>query len=156
MVTFWNEEGGHQWVREMDHYDTMLAPCGRRVLDAAMLAPGERVLDVGCGSGAMTLDAARAPGNAGHAVGIDLLTGAGLTNVQIEGASDPLTFGSSVDDVVAFLETDTLGRRLFTDKDPAAVRQALEAIRVVLQPYASADGVVLEGAYWVVTATKVE
>ena len=55
-----------------DHYDTMLAPCGRRVLDAAILAPGERVLDVGCGSGAMTLDAARALGPGGRAVGIDL------------------------------------------------------------------------------------
>lgn len=273
MVTFWNEEGGDQWVREMDHYDTMLAPCGRRVLDAAMLAPGERVLDVGCGTGAMILDAARALEPAGRAVGIDLsapmleaarrrakeagldveflqadaqtttfselfnavisrfgvmffddpsaafanidralrpggrvafacwqemlsnewvrvpaltaveyvgvpdlpppgapgpfsladpdlvrelLTGAGLTDLEIDAASDPLNLGSSVDEVVAILETDTLGRRLFAEKDPVAVRQALEAIRVALEPYASADGVVLGGAYWVVTAAKAE
>lgn len=273
MVTFWNEEGGRQWVRERDRYDVMLAPCGRRVLDVASPVPGERVLDVGCGNGATTLDVARRVGPGGRVVGIDLsgpmlevarrriadegldveflqadaqtanfsepfasvisrfgvmffdnpaaafanlaealgpggrvvfacwqdmmsnewmrvpamtaveyvgvpdvpppgapspfsladpsvvqelLTGAGFTDIRIDAASDALTLGRDPDEVMAFFETDTLGRRLFADKDPAAVSQALEAIRVALQPYASTDGVVLGSAYWVASAVKDE
>ncbi len=32
---------------------------------------------------------------------------------------DRLTLGRDVDDVVSFLETNSLGRRLFAEKDPA-------------------------------------
>jgi SAM-dependent methyltransferase len=68
----WNsgEDGAH-WVAEKQRYDRMLAPFLDMLLDAAMLAEGEDLLDVGCGSGATTLAAAPlvAPG---RAVGIDL------------------------------------------------------------------------------------
>ena len=49
-----------------------LAPAHTALLAAAALAPGERVLDVACGTGLVTLRAARAVGPAGLAVGIDL------------------------------------------------------------------------------------
>jgi SAM-dependent methyltransferase len=42
------------------------------MLDAAALKPGERVLDVGCGNGATTIEAARRVRPGGVAVGIDL------------------------------------------------------------------------------------
>jgi ubiquinone/menaquinone biosynthesis C-methylase UbiE len=41
------------------------------VLDAAELQPGQRVLDVGCGSGDVTLLAARRVGPRGLALGVD-------------------------------------------------------------------------------------
>ena len=72
MVEFWNERGGRQWVRERDRYDAMLASCGRRLFEAVELRPGERVLDVGCGNGATTLEAAALVGPQGTALGVDL------------------------------------------------------------------------------------
>jgi hypothetical protein len=61
-----------QWVAEAGRYDTMLAPFGQAVLAAASLSPGERVADVGCGNGALTIDAARRVGTDGMALGIDI------------------------------------------------------------------------------------
>src|SRR5216683_2228278 len=49
----------------------MLGPFTAMILGAAALSPGDRVLDVGCGCGAITLDAARAVAP-GRSVGIDL------------------------------------------------------------------------------------
>jgi ubiquinone/menaquinone biosynthesis C-methylase UbiE len=42
-----------------------------RVLDAAQVAPRERVLDVGCGTGALAIAAARRVGQHGTVVGMD-------------------------------------------------------------------------------------
>lgn len=44
---------------------------GRRLVDIAAIAPGERVLDVGCGRGAVLFPAAEAVGPAGAVQGID-------------------------------------------------------------------------------------
>lgn len=43
----------------------------RRVLDAARLRPGDRVLDIGTGTGAAALQIARRVGETGHVLGID-------------------------------------------------------------------------------------
>jgi ubiquinone/menaquinone biosynthesis C-methylase UbiE len=50
-------------------------PLGRRLVQAAALQPGWRVLDVGCGRGATLIPAAEAVGAAGEVVGIDLAPG---------------------------------------------------------------------------------
>lgn len=42
-----------------------------RMLDAADVAPGERVLDVGCGTGTLAIAAARRVGERGTVVGVD-------------------------------------------------------------------------------------
>lgn len=42
------------------------------LLDSAALAPGERVLDVACGTGLVTLPAARAVGPNGQVIGVDI------------------------------------------------------------------------------------
>ena len=55
-------------------YDTALpffARFGRRLVEVAAVAPGERVLDVACGNGASLLPAAQAVGPGGRALGID-------------------------------------------------------------------------------------
>jgi SAM-dependent methyltransferase len=59
------------WVREADRWDGTSGQFGDAMLDAAELRPGRSVLDVGCGAGSTTVEAARrvAPGTA---VGIDI------------------------------------------------------------------------------------
>lgn len=72
MVALWNGEVASAWVTHPDRYDVMLAPFTTMVLDAAALQPGELVLDVGCGAGALALDAAARVGAEGSVVGIDV------------------------------------------------------------------------------------
>src|SRR4051812_48587612 len=47
-------------------------PMGAELVRRAAIRPGEHVLDVGCGRGAVLLNAAAATGPAGRVVGIDL------------------------------------------------------------------------------------
>jgi SAM-dependent methyltransferase len=272
MSEYWNTRGGSQWVKEQNRYDTMLEPCGRRLLEAAVLTPGERVLDAGCGNGATTLLAATRVGARGQAVGIDLsgpmldtarkrasehgvsisfvqgdaqtatfdspfdavisrfgvmffddptaafanlakalrpggricfvcwqemlandwvavpalavvshvgmpelpdpgapgpfsladpdrirqlLTKSGLSEIEIVGAADDLLMGSDPQDVVGFMATDELGRRLLEGRDSDKVAVALEAARSALEPHATPKGILLGSAYWIVTARKV-
>src|SRR4029453_1397591 len=59
-----------------DHYDddplAYLARFGRRSVEHARLRPGDRVLDVACGSGASALPAAEQVGPSGRVLGVDV------------------------------------------------------------------------------------
>jgi SAM-dependent methyltransferase len=72
MGRYWNEEGGTTWAEQVDRFEGQL----RFFLDAlhalAAPQPGERVLDVGCGPGATTLQAAEAVGPEGSVLGVDV------------------------------------------------------------------------------------
>jgi ubiquinone/menaquinone biosynthesis C-methylase UbiE len=64
------------WDLAAGHYEALwqaqLAPAQSRLLACASLAPGERVLDVACGTGLVTFAAAQAVGAAGIVVGVDI------------------------------------------------------------------------------------
>lgn len=74
MIEVWNGDASASWATRPDRYDAMLGQFGHRVLAAAALSPGERVLDVGCGGGALTISAAEQVGPAGAVLGVDVAT----------------------------------------------------------------------------------
>lgn len=68
---FWAAEGPQQYVEHGDRWETMMAPFGAAMFDFVALQPGKRVLDVGCGWGATTVEAADRVAPTGSVVGID-------------------------------------------------------------------------------------
>ncbi len=271
MVEYWNGRPTDVWVAEAERFDAMLGPFGRRLLTATALQPDERVLDVGCGNGAISLEAARAVGPGGRVTGLDLsapmlgvarrraeeqgididfiqgdaqtasfdrpfdvvvsrfgvmffddpevafanlaratrpggrlcfvcwqemfanewiavpamaivahvgipelpepgapgpfaladaqrtrglLESAGWSEVTVEEHKDGMRMGRDPEDVVAFMLRDEMGRRLVEGKDPEAVQAGTEDALEALRQYATPEGVVLGGAYWLVTARK--
>jgi SAM-dependent methyltransferase len=71
-LAFWNGAGGHTWVARQEHTDITLAPVMEALLAFAAPRTGERVLDIGCGCGATTLEFARAVGPAGRVAALDI------------------------------------------------------------------------------------
>jgi SAM-dependent methyltransferase len=72
MLAFWDGQGGRTWVERQANTDTTLLPVTKALLDFAAPKSGERVLDVGCGCGAPTLDFARAVGPSGRVAALDI------------------------------------------------------------------------------------
>ena len=71
-VRYWNEVAGPRWVRFQEGLDRQLAALAEAALGRAAPAPGEAVLDVGCGCGATTLELGRRVGGSGRALGVDI------------------------------------------------------------------------------------
>lgn len=72
MVELWNGPASEAWVVAPERYDGMLEHLGRLALDAAALQPGDRVLDVGCGSGQLSVQAAEQVAPDGRVLGVDV------------------------------------------------------------------------------------
>jgi len=66
----WNGPGATAWIDNRDLLDAMFRRFETILADA--VRPGDRVLDVGCGTGGTTLALARAVGPDGAATGIDI------------------------------------------------------------------------------------
>jgi SAM-dependent methyltransferase len=72
MSELWNGTGGNAWVDLAPVLDQMFRGIEARLADAAAESGAERVLDVGCGTGATTLAIARRLGAEGSVTGVDL------------------------------------------------------------------------------------
>jgi SAM-dependent methyltransferase len=68
----WAGAMGRQWVLHQEALDRQLEPAGAAGLRALEAAPGEAVLDLGCGAGATCAALARAVGTGGRVTGIDI------------------------------------------------------------------------------------
>ena len=95
-VGAWDGNEGAFWTAQARRFDETLANCHGPFLTAAAIHDDDRVLDVGCGTGQATRDAARVAVN-GSALGVDLSSqmialaretaaGEGLDNVEFRHA----------------------------------------------------------------------
>jgi SAM-dependent methyltransferase len=73
MAAAWDGDEGADWAADWQRYDAAVRAYHERLLEAAAIAPGEQVLDIGCGTGEVTRAAARLAW-AGAALGVDLST----------------------------------------------------------------------------------
>lgn len=71
-AAFWNGPGGQGWLASYARIERSIAEVGEIALRAAAARPGERVIDVGCGTGGTTGALAAAVGATGHVLGADI------------------------------------------------------------------------------------
>jgi SAM-dependent methyltransferase len=67
----WDGDEGAYWTEHADYFDRAVAAYHERLLTDAAIDDTDRVLDIGCGTGQTTRDAARAAAS-GSALGVDL------------------------------------------------------------------------------------
>jgi SAM-dependent methyltransferase len=71
-IAYWNGAGGQRWADRQPVQDILLQPVADILIDRARIKAGERILDVGCGSGSTSFAFAQAVGPSGHVTGIDI------------------------------------------------------------------------------------
>ncbi|MFI7709329.1 class I SAM-dependent methyltransferase [Nonomuraea sp. NPDC049480] len=155
----WDDEDGRRWAADADRRDRVLAPVAEALLSAAQLGPGEQVLDIGCGCGATTLQAAGQVAPDGTVAGIDVsapmlevararLAASGLGNVRFVHADAQSHAFPGLFDVVI----SRFGTMFFTD--PAAafttlasgMRSGARLVLATWQPLAANDWLIIPGA----------
>jgi SAM-dependent methyltransferase len=94
-IAYWNGPGGQHWADRQQMQDVMLAPISDLLIDRAKVRTGERILDVGCGCGAITIALAPRVGLSGHVMGID------ISGPMLARARQVTPLGAPVDFVLA-------------------------------------------------------
>jgi len=89
---YWNGTAGHKWTDLQDTLDTTFAPVLRALLTRAAVRSGERVIDIGCGCGASSLELARLVGASGEVLGVDISAEMLERARQRAGATLPLRY----------------------------------------------------------------
>lgn len=145
----WDGDEGEGWALDWERYDQSLTAYRDRILTAAAVTGGERILDVGCGNGQSTRDVASAT-SSGRVLGVDLSSrmlerareltaSAGLHNVDYVQADAQV---HRFEDGAFDLALSRFGSMFFADKVAAFanIRRALRSggrlLLVVWQPMA--------------------
>jgi SAM-dependent methyltransferase len=136
MRRYWNEVAGPRWVGRQRVQEARNVEMAELLFAAAAAQPGERVLDIGCGTGVTTLPHARAVGPSGHVTGVDIsrpmlaaaerrLAESGLGNVTLRLADAQVhPFPPAAFDLL----TSRLGVMFFADP-AAAFRNLFAALK---------------------------
>ncbi|MBL8861651.1 MAG: class I SAM-dependent methyltransferase [Planctomycetes bacterium] len=124
------------WDRGFAHFEAFAGRLGAELARRAGVAPGLRVLDVGCGHGEPALTIARLVGPAGEVVGVDLaepMIERARERAQAAGLSNARFHAREAADLVGLGTFDAAVSRfaLMLTPDPAAVARA---VRGVLRP----------------------
>ena len=137
MAAAWDGDEGAHWAENAERYEATNAPYRKLLLQAAAIEPHSAVLDIGCGNGASTRDAARIA-TSGTALGVDLsarmlerarerAAAEGLANVRFEQADaqvhefEPASFDVAISSFGAMFFADpvaafaNIGRALRPD-----------------------------------------
>ena len=122
-----DNEGPRQYQEYGRTIEAGFAPFGKAMFDAARLQPGERVLDVGCGFGTTTIEAADCVAPSGRVLGVDIsaamleparqpVAAAGTGNIELlEADAQVHPFEAGAFDVVI----SRFGLMFFEDPDVA-------------------------------------
>ncbi len=62
---YWNSAPAEKWVTHQADFDQRLRPLGDALISRAAVRRGERVIDVGCGTGSTTMELAELVGPEG-------------------------------------------------------------------------------------------
>jgi SAM-dependent methyltransferase len=68
----WAGPMGERWLASVDRLERMLEPVGAALMEKAAFAPGEQVVDFGCGAGATSVEIARRVAPGGAVTGLDI------------------------------------------------------------------------------------
>jgi SAM-dependent methyltransferase len=68
----WDGEAGQRWAADHERLDRLIRPLGMAAMERLAPAPGDAVIDVGCGFGATALELGRRVTSAGRVLGVDL------------------------------------------------------------------------------------
>ncbi|MBT5130110.1 MAG: methyltransferase domain-containing protein [Rhodospirillaceae bacterium] len=71
-IEYWNSAAGEKWAVNQERLDRQLSLVADRLFERSAIQPGERIIDIGCGTGASALRAAQAVGPNGHVFGVDI------------------------------------------------------------------------------------
>jgi len=134
-VAYWNETAGPSWVAMQDDLDRELRELGLAAMAALAPRAGERLIDIGCGCGATTLELARRVGPDGGVLGVDIsapMLGVARERAAAEGLAQA-SFLQADAQVLAFEPVDGAFSRfgVMFFEDPVA---AFANIRAAVSP----------------------
>jgi SAM-dependent methyltransferase len=110
----WAGDTGDTWLAYADRFESMLSPVGGAFLEHAGFAPGERVVDIGCGAGGTSFAIAERVGPSGSVTGIDISAALVAESARRAGAAGLANARFVAGDATVVMPEDAPFDRLFS------------------------------------------